>query len=653
MTNNSTKRALITSVLSLFLCFTMLVGTTFAWFTDSIVSDGNIIQTGELKVGFQWAEGTVNPSEADWNDVSGAIFNYANWEPGYAVAKHLRVSNEGTLALNYQMRIVADGIVSKLADKIDVYYFSEERAVSREDVENAEERGEKLGTLTEVLGTDKNLSKCVKGDLNVGDSADIHTIVFKMNVNAGDEYKNMDLGCTFSLELLATQKAEENDSFGSDYDGEGNVPNSAIPAALVRPLEDRNVKYTTSFPNGTDVTNKELDVAYKFEPTISYEDVLNSKYRYWHADFVVFADRNVPADSMGLAGYYSAFCDGFNNGNWVLLTSPEDIAAGTEIRLVHSMPGGITVNWEEICNYGNDGKGFQCGAVDLTGENAGTTLTVELRLFETTKAWDAESGTANTETGNYITVGRFEYTFPAVPVADQEELDNAIAAGVTSIALGSGNYVMPDSAKGKDITIIGNGSTVISVVDDGGAEGDIDYSLEGSRVTFENLTLNIQGSNYPGYARIASAVYNNCTISGANYALYGDSVFNDCTFNLNNGYVWTWGASNVEFNKCTFEDTVGGKAKAILVHNTVETTVKVKDCTFVATNSASTWDGISVAAVSIDPENGSPDAKVYFEGTNVYSDAFYGLYQVKYADEVDDVSVYVNGEAVEVPVGEN
>ena len=50
MTNKSTKRALISSVLALVLCFTMLLGTTFAWFTDSATSKGNLIQTGNLDV---------------------------------------------------------------------------------------------------------------------------------------------------------------------------------------------------------------------------------------------------------------------------------------------------------------------------------------------------------------------------------------------------------------------------------------------------------------------------------------------------------------------------------------------------------------------------------------------------------------------------
>ena len=49
-TKHSTKRMLIASILVLAMCFTALVGTTFAWFTDSVTSSGNKIQSGTLKV---------------------------------------------------------------------------------------------------------------------------------------------------------------------------------------------------------------------------------------------------------------------------------------------------------------------------------------------------------------------------------------------------------------------------------------------------------------------------------------------------------------------------------------------------------------------------------------------------------------------------
>ena len=69
----STKKALVLSVLSLCLCLAMLLGTTFAWFTDEVTSSGNIIQTGTLKVGMYWVEGDeVVPAKGDaaWIDAS-------------------------------------------------------------------------------------------------------------------------------------------------------------------------------------------------------------------------------------------------------------------------------------------------------------------------------------------------------------------------------------------------------------------------------------------------------------------------------------------------------------------------------------------------------------------------------------------------------
>ena len=123
----STKRALISSLLILAMCFTMLVGTTFAWFTDSVESTGNIIKSGKLSVTMKWADGTKAIPAADstdWKDASaGPIFNYSLWEPGYVDAKHVAIANDGNLALKYQVFIVANGTVSKLAEVIDVYFL--------------------------------------------------------------------------------------------------------------------------------------------------------------------------------------------------------------------------------------------------------------------------------------------------------------------------------------------------------------------------------------------------------------------------------------------------------------------------------------------------------------------------------------------------
>ena len=164
----------------------------------------------------------------------------------------------------------------------------------------------------------------------------------------------------------------------------------------------------------------------------------------------------------------------------------------------------------------------------------------------------------------------------AVPqVKNNTQLNTAIADGASAVILGNGNYIIPDSAQGKTVTIVGNGNTVIATQDDGSYEG-CDYSLDGSTVTFENITINTDSKTYTGYARL-NATYNNCTINGT-YTLYGDSEFNNCTFNVSGDVynIWTWGAPNVTFNGCTFNSD----GKALLLYATVNTNMLVNNCEF-------------------------------------------------------------------------
>ena len=639
MTNiKNTKRALISSVISLFLCFAMLLGTTFAWFTDSVSSENNVIKTGKLKVGFEWAYGTENPAEANWKDASeGAIFDYTNWEPGHTEARHLKVSNLGSLALNYQMRIVANGVVSDLANVIDVYYISEDKALTRDDLADATY----LGTLMEVLGTEHHLSKTVYGSLKVNDPSDIHTIFLKLDTNVGNEYQDMDLGCTFSVELIASQMVSEEDNFDNKYDE--TAPNPAVPAPLVTELKDKNITYIEGMDGETTIPGT-LDTAYKFEPTMSYEDVQNSEYKYWHADFVITADKTVTAESMMLVGYYKEWCQ-WKQDNWVALVAPHDIAAGEEVRLVESMGlmsnKDITVSWEDICEFGNDGIGFLCGATDLTGVNAGTTITVELRLYEVGDKGECSIGygcnhpykSCETTNGKVITVGTFTYTFPKV-VDGQTDFNSAASQGGT-FTLADGNYTMP-SVSNQNVTINGTEDTVITVGKP---------NLGGSNVTFNGVTVN--GSGYStGVQHVNTVTYNDATINGE-MCLYGEKVvFNNCTFNLASGqYIWTYGAKNVEFNNCTF-NTAG---KAILIYNegAGASHVTVKNCTFNATEGAKAGAiaNQNCAAIEIDnfQSSGTGAAHVLVAEGNTYNSFFSGEWRIKNA--LQGNAITVNGVA--------
>lgn len=223
----TTKRALLSSVVALLLCFAMLAGTTFAWFTDSVTSGGNIIKSGTLDVGMYWADGKLDPSTATWADASsGAIFNYDKWEPGYVSVRHIKIENEGTLALKYKVMIVANGEASDLSDVIDVYYVDPAVQIAdRTDLTDAN----KIGTLTEVLA---NLEATGSGKLAAAENHTI-TLALKMQETAGNEYQNKSIGTSFSVVLVATQVSAEEDSFGNDYDADAEFPEVSISNAIL------------------------------------------------------------------------------------------------------------------------------------------------------------------------------------------------------------------------------------------------------------------------------------------------------------------------------------------------------------------------------------------------------------------------------------
>ena len=98
------KVAFIMSVISLLLCVSMFVGTTFAWFTDSITNTKNKIMAGNLDVELYYqVEGQTDWTKVDEN--SNIFMEDALWEPGHTEVVKLKVVNEGTLSLKYQLGV--------------------------------------------------------------------------------------------------------------------------------------------------------------------------------------------------------------------------------------------------------------------------------------------------------------------------------------------------------------------------------------------------------------------------------------------------------------------------------------------------------------------------------------------------------------------
>ncbi|MBE6690762.1 MAG: hypothetical protein E7590_05710 [Ruminococcaceae bacterium] len=220
----STKRALLMSVIAMLMCISMLLGTTYAWFTDQVSSSGNLIQTGTLDIALEkW-----DVDGEKWVDASSdPIFNYTKWEPGYTEVVNLRVVNLGTLALKWQAVIMTEESLSILADAIFVYVRSDDRSdtvrdyidgvTDRAQFDTLAEQGQfKKFTLRDFI---ENLTAMTKGTLEAGQESYLG-IVLRMDPTAGNEYQNLDLGGKFDLKIVATQHTYEEDSFDDLYDAE-------------------------------------------------------------------------------------------------------------------------------------------------------------------------------------------------------------------------------------------------------------------------------------------------------------------------------------------------------------------------------------------------------------------------------------------------
>ncbi|MBQ8649279.1 MAG: hypothetical protein IJ470_04340 [Clostridia bacterium] len=210
--NKTTKRALLSSVFALFVCLSMLIGTTFAWFTDNVSSGINKIQSGNLDVKL-YADGKeVTKDTTD-------LFKIDAWEPGVKSVETFRVENAGTLALKYQFALnVVDYNTVKDTDKSlkDVLKVA---ITTDTDVTDDEAKN---------LDYKYNLTDLTKtGNLIKGTSDEFTVVIYWQPTNDDNAYNinngkstsdGQPLYINLGVNLVATQNTVENDSFGSDYD---------------------------------------------------------------------------------------------------------------------------------------------------------------------------------------------------------------------------------------------------------------------------------------------------------------------------------------------------------------------------------------------------------------------------------------------------
>jgi len=217
----ATKRALLTSVMALVMCVVMLVGTTFAWFTDTASTGVNKIQAGNLDVALEMNTGTKeNPK---WENAEGKTLQFKTadgrtdnilWEPGcrYELPA-LRVVNKGNLALKYKIQITGIQGDAKLNEVIDW-------TINDADINLTEEH------------------------LLAGQQGAAFTIKGHMQDTANNDYQNLTID-GIGITVYATQDTVENDSYGPEYDGNAEYPIDTWNGASATAAELEAVTNTT------------------------------------------------------------------------------------------------------------------------------------------------------------------------------------------------------------------------------------------------------------------------------------------------------------------------------------------------------------------------------------------------------------------------
>ena len=564
------RSALGMSVLSIALCAAMLIGTTFAWFTDTASTAVNKIQAGTLDVALEMFDTEKN----DWVSAEGKTLDFVKspdapageellWEPGCTYnLPELKIVNNGNLALKYKVVVSGVNGNSKLLKVIDFSVTKQGTGDTPETID-----------LTDFEGILLPAGKTAGAGEEAGETTPI-TISGYMKKEAGNEYQGESID-GIAITVYATQYTYEFDSKDNQYD-EGSA-----------------YKGTQEFTSGEHTLNKggvalnPNDVAVKVsgegtQVTITggyYDGGSGGDNRCIQVDTgatVIIKDGTftVGGDATGL-GNSVVLC----NGGTVEIEGgffQTDYAYRNFYYVLNQQngnPGTITVKGGTFVNY-DPSKGDD----NLHGNFVADGYAVVSETKANGDVWYTVVKTVENqnEVNDSITSGtKGENVTVALPKNSSFTLDNGIAH---------------EGTKSRDITFVGDGTQTVDVVSNAvnASEGNEMNYQRGSTFTFENVKVQAGTTPYGGIV-CDEVTFKNCTITGK-LALYGKATFENCVFenDMADQYsIWTWGGTDVKFEGCTFNTN----GKAILLYGGATysnpTNLTVNNCVFNDRNNGS------------------------------------------------------------------
>ena len=567
----ATKRALLTSVMALVMCVVMLVGTTFAWFTDTASTGVNKIQAGNLKVDIVKSEngGSIKGESMSFVNKDGSADIL--WEPGVTFrTPGFKIKNDGNLALKYKLALNGVTGSSKL---LEVIRFS---VVTAGTTDNS----------FEAVDIDR-----FEGHLAAGATDD--TVLYiqgHMDKNAGNEYQGLEL-TGLGITVYATQDNVENDSFGPDYDKYATYYPVLDAAGMKDALVNGgNIKVDANVDVGADAlaVTKDTTIDMNGKTLTTTADIWDESTGDWS---LISARNGAKLTITGNGTFKAKENDSFAVD--VQDSATVTIENGTFIGNVHAVyvyegtayiKGGF-YSVQQKYNVAGKENEFVLNCYDAN-RNAGTAKIIvtggtfvnfnpancQAEGPNTNFVADGYSVIAETKANGdvWYTVVKGTGVVPSTQESLNDGIKNSTNKDVTVVMPASSTFTLDngiahEGTKSRDVTFIGDGSQTVDVAKNApAAEGAKHLNYQrGSTFTFENLTIENGTDTYDGIV-CDELTYKNCTIKGVT-TLYGKATFINCVFEntMANQYsIWTWGGTDVTFEGCTFNTN----GKAILLY---------------------------------------------------------------------------------------
>ena len=406
MNNNqkATKRALLTSVMALVMCVVMLVGTTFAWFTDTASTGVNKIVAGNLKVDIVNEAGTASIKNSGLEFVSADNVTKGEailWEPGCRyLTEGFRIKNDGNLALKWKAEINKDNIIDgkvegstiakdgkSLLDVIDFYVVT------------------KATDGTETAVAIENFT----GKLGATETSGVYYIKGVMKTTAGNDYQDLTLD-GITITVYATQDTVENDSFGKTYDKDATYP-VASAAEMKTALATGGIVSVNKDIKTDNIGNTEADRVTISNPTtlnldakiISPDNMGNNSINF--CALIVDADTTINAGENGSidTGVNGGYGINVRNGATLTINGGSYYGGGTTVQV---QKGTLIINGGHFaCEpYSNPvyGYKFLINCIDAAYKDGSAKIIIKGGTFVN---FDPSDSASENPHGNFVADG--------------------------------------------------------------------------------------------------------------------------------------------------------------------------------------------------------------------------------------------------------